>query len=501
MTWKVSARLSRWSLLFVSLGFAAGAVAGEANLLTSASDPRYRAVGQLAWDIASDMETATATCTASVVAGSATPDPGHAALVLTSGHCVLGQDAVPNQVVVEGVVPAHMRFTPAFFQDAQAVHLPVRVADVPYATTKGMDVAVLRLDVTYGDLKALGIVPLVPASPAIVGGLPVELAHVPARDVPVPERFLRLSSCNAREPTRLFEGERFFLHESGTDCAGVSGGSSGAPVLRRGSSELIGILGTMVDPRFDGCGFDRPCELAGRQSRSRAGASYHSLVGSLRAAFRTDGSWDPKELDRGDGVRLERTVGQYTRSQVMEEGEPEPARWGVIVADDTRWIRYKQGDAATVDCADIHGYSEPFIARELPMNRLPVPAEEGVYAMCVIGQMGIDNDWQAPEHASVLLRVIDDTPPAAVPEFEILEDTDAAWVVGIDSPYVSAPMVKVGRLATTDCADPARYRAIDTTVLSLPKAKAPLRVCAKGSDEAGNVSPVGSRDFVVPVSS
>jgi hypothetical protein len=495
MTWKVSARLSRWSLLFVSLGFAANAVAGEANLLASSSDPRYRAVGQLAWDIASDTETATATCTASVVAGSATPDPGQPALVLTSGHCVLGQEAVPNQVMVDGDVSANLRFTPAFFQDAQTVHVTVPVARVLYATTKGMDAAVLRLDVTYGDLQALGIVPLVPASPAIAGSLPIELAHVPVRDVAASEQFLRLSTCTTREPTRLFEGERFFLHESGTDCAGVSGGSSGAPVLRRGTSELVGILGTMVDPRFDGCGFDRPCELTGRQSHSRAGTSYHSLVGPLHGAFRIDGTWDPKGLDRGDGVRLERTVGQYTRSQVTEEGEPEPARWGVIVADDTRWIRHKQGDAATIDCADIRGYSEPVIARELPMNRLPVPAEEGVYAMCVIGQMGIDNDWQSPEHASVMLRVIDDTPPTTVPGFEIVEETDAAWVVRIDSPYVSPPIVKVGRLATTDCADAARYRTLDTTVFSLPKAKAPLRVCAKGSDEAGNLSFPGVKDL------
>jgi hypothetical protein len=180
----------------------------------------------------------------------------------------------------------------------------------------------------------------------------------------------------------------------------------------------------------------------------------------------------------------------------MEDGVSGPARWGVLVGDDTRWIRYKHGDAATVDCADSQGYGEPVLARELPMNRLPLPAAEGVYAMCVIGQLGIDNDWQSPAHASVMLRVIDDTPPTVVPEPEIVEDLDAAWIVRIDSPYVSPPIVKVGRLATTDCADPAGYRTIDTTVLSLPKAKAPLRICAKGSDEAGNLSPTGSKDLL-----
>ncbi|MET4677271.1 MULTISPECIES: trypsin-like serine peptidase [unclassified Luteibacter] len=491
MTRKVTTRLSRLSMILLSLGFASGVAAAETPLLSSASDARFRAVGLI------DAPDG-GTCTGAIVAGSASPYGSRPALLLTAGHCVLGRELVPNQVLVDEAAPSGYRFTPAYFQDAQAVHRPVGVERILYATTKGMDIAVLRLSVSYGELAAIGITPLVPSAPGIIGTLPVDLPQIPANDVPLDERFLRLSTCEASEPVRLFEGERFFLRESATDCAGVAGGSSGSPVLRRGTSQIVGVLGTMVDPRFDGCGFDRPCELTGRQPFSRAGASYLSLVAPLRNALLASGDWNPQWLDSGNGVALQRTIGQYTRSQVVEEGEVTPARWGIVVSDDTRWIRYKHGDAATTDCASLDGYSAPALAREQPMDRLPVGPAEGVYAMCVLGQLDIDNDWQSPERASVMLRVIDDTAPTATPRPAVHNESDAAWIVKIHSPYVSPPIVKVGRLHATDCNDEGNYRELTSLFLSLPKSKGPLRVCAKGSDEAGNVSPVGTLDLLPP---
>lgn len=487
MTRKVTARLSRLSLMLLSL-YAASGVAAEAPLLTSASEARFRAVGLV--DLPGG-----GTCTGSLVAGSTSPDGSRPALLLTSGHCVLGRELLPNQVLVDQAAPSGYRFTPAYFQDAQAVHRPVAVERILYATTKNMDVAVLRLAVSYGDLAALGVAPLVPAAPGIVGRLPVDVPQIPAADVPLDERFLRLAACHASEPVKVFEGERLLLRESATDCVGVAAGSSGSPVLRGGTSDIVGVLGTMVDPRLDGCGFDRPCELTGRQAFSREGASYHSLTAPLLGAFRADGGWEARSLDAGNGVALARTVGQYTRSRVVEEGELAPARWGIVVGDDTRWIRFKHGDAATTDCASIDGYGAPTLAREQPMDRLPVGPAEGVYVMCVVGQLGIDNDWQSPEHASVMLRVIDDTAPTAAPRPAVHAESDAAWIVRIRSPYVAPPIVKVGRLLTTDCNDENGYRELASTFISLPKAKGPLRVCAKGSDEAGNVSPLGVLDL------
>lgn len=487
----VDARLSRWSLALISLGYGMAAIAGEASLLPSSSDARYHAVGKLV---------AARHCTAALVAGSDTPDADRPALLLTSAHCVL-DDAFKDgarEVIVDSEAGEGWSFTPAYFQDSQADHRPIDVRRVRYATMKGVDMAVVELGATYGDFTAAGIQPLVVASPHIIGDLPIELVHIPQTGVVTEDQFLRLSTCQAGEPVRLFEGPRFLTQESRTDCAGVSGGSSGSPALREGSSEVMGVMGTMVDPRFDGCGEDRPCELTGREPVSHTGASYLSLAAPFMAAFRADGSWDGAALDPGDGVKLGRRVPQFTRSQIEEEGSPIPAPWGVIVDDRTRWVRYKQGDAATIDCASAEGYSAPVYAAERPWENQPLDQGEGAYALCVLGQKGIDNDWQAPEHASVTLRVIDDTPPTAAPEVAIREDTEDSWTVELVAGYVPPYLVKVGKIADTDCGDEQKYRSMDTPFIRLPKAKAPFRICVKAKDQAGNVSPAGFRDFQAP---
>lgn len=491
MTRNVVARLSRLSLMLVSLGYGGACLANEATLLTSASDVRYRAIGQLALGDGADAPL----CTGTVVAGSASPDGHRPALVLTAGHCVLGLRAGGNEIMVDKAAPAGSRFTPAYFQDARSGHVPAAVDRVLYATTKGADLAVLQLAVTYGELLGSGVEPLVPAAPGIVDDLPVELVHVPVIDVPEVDRFTRLSTCAAEAPGRIFEAEWFLTSASRTDCAGVAGGSSGAPVLRQGTRDIVGVLGTGVDPRFDGCGWDRPCELLGREAVSVGGASYQSLVAPLVAGFRTDGSWNAVGLDAGNGVKLGRVGPQYTGSLVAEEEERVPARWGLVVDDRTNWIRYKQGDAASVDCARMDGYSAPVLARELQMERMPLPQAEGVYAMCVIGQLDIDNDWQRPEHASVMLRVIDDTPPTTVPEVIVRAETDDRWSVELRGPYVDRYLIKRVPIGATSCADDADYRILPSSFISLSKSRAPTRLCVKGRDEAGNRSPAGLMDF------
>lgn len=482
------ARMARSTLALLVFTHVGSTLAEGAPLLPSTSDPRYRAVGLISM---ADGRS----CTASIVAGSAQPDDARPALLLTSGHCVFTGKAAANQAMLDREPPEGWSFTPAYFRDSTASHSPVRLDRMLHATTKGVDIAVFRLDTTYGELKARGILPLVTTALPMMDDLPVEIVHVPAYRIPEPERFLRHSSCQASGPLRLFEEEWFWTHEARMNCTGAAGGSSGAPVIRQGTSEVIGVLGTLVDDRFEPCGFDSPCELPGRRSVSSDGASYHSLITPLAHAFRADGGWDPAGLDAGDGVALERTVPMQTKSRVEEEGESMPARWGVIVADDTRWIRYKHGDAATIDCAAPDGYSEPIHAREQPLNRLPVEAADGVYAMCVIGQLDIDNDWQRPEHASVLLRVIDDTPPTDVPSILVLRENGDAWIVEGGLPYLSMPLFKGGKPESTDCNDTNGYKSHGSRILQISKAKAPLRMCVKSTDQAGNPSPAGWKDF------
>jgi hypothetical protein len=487
MTRIVMARWSRLSIALLPLAYTASAFSGTADLLQPSDDERFRAVGSL---------NAFAPCTAALIASSVNPEPQRPALLLTAAHCVIPQayeEAAPA-VVRDSAAPAGWQFTPAYFQGAAGSQQPITVSRIVYATMKGADLAVVELDTTYGDLRSAGIAPVVLADADLSGPVGVDVAHIPRDGVSESEQFLRLSRCTATAPVRLFESARYLGGQLRTDCAGVAGGSSGAPVFRSGTREVVGVMITAVDPRLEGCGFNRPCELAARQPVSRAGASYASPIAPLAGALRANGEWVAAGLDKGDGVRLGRSEPQYTRSTVMEEGEVVPARWGVVVADHTRWIRFKYGEAASTDCARSDDYSEPVLAREAGLDRTPLPPGDGAYLMCVIGQLGIDNDWQSPRHASTLLRIIDDTPPANPPMLAITDETDTHWSLEIRG-FSQADFLARRVAPGARCDEGDGYRPLPSPFVSLPKARSPMRFCVRARDEAGNLSPPGLIDL------
>lgn len=463
--------------------------ASQAGLLPSNGDKKYRAVGRFKGSLV---------CTGTLVAGSATPSPAAAALVLTAGHCV-NERLGANEVVVDEAVKEAWTYTPAYFRDTQPGHRPFAVDRVRYATMKGVDLAVVQLKTTYGDLARWGVYPLTVASPQRLEGMPIELVHAPVSEVPDDEQFLRLSRCVAEKDARIFEGYSpwFWTSTTATHCAGVAGGSSGGPVLADGTASVLGVMGTRVDPALLGCGANRPCEPADGTPFSREGANYFHSAGALASALGADGQWDDIDLDAGNGVVLERAESWITQSRVEEEGHLVPAYWGVRVGGATRWIRYKTGPAATLDCDRIEGYGEAIEAARHPLDRLTVPAQEGVYALCVIGRMSEAAAWQRTRDATRLLHRIDDTPPTIVPRIVVFDESGTAWqVYGEKQPYeVVGFKIKYGPRDRTDCQADDGYFIPASFWQTLSKKEAPWRFCARGEDDAKNRSPVASRDF------
>lgn len=462
---------------------------GDASLLPSLTSAKYRAVGKLQ---------AASSCTATLVAGSVAPSSGAAALVLTAGHCV-GGDFDANEVRVDQAARDGWRFTPAYFRDNQAEHRDIAVDRVLYATMKGVDVAVLRLKTTYGELAAMGVRPLTLVVRAQSEGLPVELVHVPVSGIADDDRFLRLSRCVAGGRTPIFEGNRpwYWPTASMTRCAGVAGGSSGAPVLLSGTAGVLGVMGTKVDPSLMGCGLNRPCEAANGPAFSREGANYFHPLTVIANALRADGGWDIGSLDKGGGVAIDRSVHWTTTSQASDGGRATPARWGLRIADGTRWIRYKTGPAATLDCDTADGYGPAMDAAAQPLDGLAVPSPEGVYAMCVLGRRDAGSAWQHPTHATRILRQIDDTAPTNGPMIVQYGETSDSWLVyGKNRSYETTSLeIKYGPRDTTDCGSAEGYFPPRSFWETLPVAEGPWRFCARGWDDAGNASPASERVF------
>lgn len=465
--------------------------AAPARLL-SASDnyaARFFAVGQLRAD---------SSCTATLVAGSRTPPASAPALILSAGHCVNYFNQ--NEVWLNREAAAHWRFTPAFFHDNQAQHQPQQVRRVLYATMKYVDLAVLELAATYGELAALGIRPL--QLRAFSGDVrPLELLQVPVIGVDPREQFLRHAECTSQPRQALYESFApwFWPAALGNDCAGVAGGSSGGPVVERLQDTIIGILNTTLERGYNGCGLARPCEIgANQQGEAREGASYFTAVHSLIGAFKADGSFDVGGLDTEPQVPITRPFQHVwsSRSQIPDEqGVLRPARWDLRLGEGFEQVKVKTGAARSTDCEQGAGYGAAQPIEAQPLLNLATPPTEGIYIACVIGKP-VGGAWHT--HASFALREIDDTPPTQKPGLARRDGDDAWRVMALSSPNeLSSVMYKYDRTdqGPVDCANMQGYRAqLNNQFHALDK-RWPWRFCAYGRDLADNPGPVQQADF------
>ncbi|MBB3226029.1 hypothetical protein FHW69_000619 [Luteibacter sp. Sphag1AF] len=463
---------------------------GDLIASTAPGAQRFRAVGKLA---------AYKSCSATVIAGTDAPSPQTHALVLAAGHCAGKFGA--NDVTVDAPAPDGWTFTPDYFYDNQANHHPLVVERTLYATMKGVDIAVFRLRETYGDLARLGITPLhfsvVPVTPGTV----VELAHIPVNGIATEERFMRHSVCETGAHHVVYEDLAPWLWNDAvaSNCAKVAGGSSGAPLVRNGASEVVGVMNTVVDAELNGCGENRPCELAQPVGYSRSGATYFIPVSNLARAIRPDSTLDVSQLDNGRGVVLKRERPSWmTQSRIADEqGTLRPVNWAMRVEAGTLSIRYKSGLADQVNCADSSGYGPATDAATQPLIGLPVGSAQGIYKLCVVGKASDEAAWQPDAFATVVLHEIDETPPTELPAIVMDKENDVAWYVYAQKrpSEIVGLRVKHGPAASTDCHVMDGYFLPIKMWETLYKAERPQRFCAIGLDAAGNMSPLVQRDF------
>lgn len=473
-----------------------GAAQSNAPLLRS-TDPgaeRFIPVGKLRTG------TGSYNCTASLIAGADTPAPDRPALILTAGHCV--EESDDNTVIVDRPGEKAWSFTPAFFIDTQPKHVSFGIARVVYATMKDVDLAVLQLDATYGDLALHGVFPLRLATATTSPETPVELTHIPVTGVPTEEQFLRYSQCRADAHQFIFEAYIPWRWSKAipNDCQGVAGGTSGSPMFVQDGKDVIAVLNTTATPGYVGCGPGRPCELTSEGLPvPREGSSYAIPVERLALALKADSTVDLSRLDSGLGVTLTRTTTNWsTRNTEEVDGELVPARWNLKVGstDGFDLVRYKIGLANSTNCADIDGYSTPTPIEEQPLIEQPMPRQEGIYTACVIGGRA-NGTWQLPSNATVRLRRIDETPPAMAPR---ISERELGGQLEVRPEYVPWEVtnlrVKYGPAAVVDCDTPDGYgRHRNNHWYPVENQSEPWRFCAHGVDSAGNAGPAVTRDF------
>ncbi|GHF59873.1 hypothetical protein GCM10010218_46780 [Streptomyces mashuensis] len=469
----------------------------------SADGRRFRATGRLVGGGGT-------TCSATVVHAGGRPDPAAKALVLSNGHCA--DDTMgTNDVVTDKAAPEGWTFTPAFFHDNVAEQKTFTMERVLYATMKDIDVSLLRLNATYGDLAKLDVTPKTLADRRPAPGTALRAVHAPSDGIEDGRRHLRQSRCTATAAVpALHEHTWLWKDATRTDCLGISGGSSGGAVTTAGDTgRLVGMLNTIATPGYLGCGLGRPCEgSAEGLVVPKDDTAYVTPVDAVASCL-TGSGFDLRRtgcrLDRGTQVTVT-PDGRQTRSTTPDG----PARWDVRITpgQGTRptWVAVKSGPFGAVDCTRPEGYGTP---RRLPAAGLEhtavLPAQDNLHVLCVAG--GPDATLQGAAWAASLAHPayayvrVDNTPPTVAPRIDAQhfgEGDDATyWVRPVYAPWeLTGYQVKYGPRAGTDCADPAGYRPYLNIPASLKASQGPWTYCAIGSDNAGNTTAPAA--FTVP---
>jgi len=187
-------------------------------------------------------------CSASVVRSGHSRD-SDPALLLTNGHCVPERPA-PGQTLRD--VPIDL---PVTIGDRQGyLQAKARTTKLVYATMTGTDVAVYRLDQTYGQLRAAG----------------VKIFRLADRPAGPGEKIDIISAGNGNRFKCTVEAVVPHLREEGYTqdnayrydpaCAPSHGGS-GSPLVLRDGVTVVGVHSTGND-NGEQCTANNPCEVA-----------------------------------------------------------------------------------------------------------------------------------------------------------------------------------------------------------------------------------------------
>jgi len=418
------------------------------------------------------------TCTAFLVKMAET-GPVYA---LANGHCVLG--AAGNDVATDVPVPPNSSFTSHYFVDTPSRQLPVKVKSIPYATLKGLDLAVIELDTTWTAMDSAGVrsVRLSANAPRI--GAAVYTIGAPVNGVPESEAWLRRSDCRVESIAQLAEGPWKFHDAARLHCGAVFGGASGTPVFDAASGEVTAIINTSTQgqTRSSGdipCFSNNPCELTEPTGQLILDAAYALPLHGVSNCFENSGQFNLARtgcpLDPGDDLTL---------SNIPFLSVLPGAAWNVGVSGSgATHYRYKTGLEAETDCRIDSGYSAPIPLTPGARIQEPIPPIDGRYILCVL-----HTGEQQARYASFAHTAVDSMPPVISPQWLVRGDNGFFSVqFNFNVPDLSDYRYKFGPDAATDCDNPDGYQIYRRVPIRFPIDRTSLiRFCVLGGDRAGN---------------
>ncbi len=188
------------------------------------------------------------------------------AYVLTAGRCVGGEGRSAQSTTIGAPWAGSAEFLRV--DGERAATVSVDVAEIAYATMRHVDLAILRLDSTLGELQSYGLEPL-----AIADQEPRGSADVVAVGVAPPHwgdaaGMLHRSDCALGERHTVIEASWLWFDVWSADCPVLEEGFVGSPLLSGGDrdapGEIVAVAGTSavgIPSPGGACARGRPCRL------------------------------------------------------------------------------------------------------------------------------------------------------------------------------------------------------------------------------------------------
>lgn len=440
---------------------------------------RYTGIGQLHGAL---------DCTAWLVD---TPGKGPAYAV-ANGHCT---SLSPSETIVNrpasGVTIEFGRFV-----DTPDARLKVAVKRIAWSSMKGVDLGIFELDRSLAALRANGIRPLRIASRPPAAGREVESVGLPVVGVPQDQQSLRRSRCTTGVTAKRLIEERWLWYGSvPNDCKGITGGSSGSPLLDRTSGDVLGAINTttFLGENLTPCYSGRPCEVRGGRLRTLRNTTYAIPVAGLRSCFTSTGRFrlgGACPLDtRSWLTTIAPPVG--VNPDVIDPLSNTPQKtWKVrLEGSGLAYYRTKVVAAGSADCRTPTGYGVPVALAKAPVYDAPLPTRDGRWVLCILAgpSAKLDKRWQPAANATSVIRYIDRVPPSRRLRVNVKESSTGSTFEPIfDLPEQALFQYKFGSPSQTTCTDPAGYRPYRRFPIQVPAQESPAKACVRSWDEAGN---------------
>lgn len=403
--------------------------------------------------------------------------PATQAYAVTNGRCVGATDpaaVVSDQSVGNAVVEfnAFAALTSAVLPDL--VQAPI--SEVVWASTRGTDLAVLRLASTYGELEEQGV-RTIEAVPPLDQGSEILIAGVPVEDIAADEQFLRGSRCTVGETTDVLENGWLWRDEQASDCHGILDGSGGSPVFNP-AGNAVAMVNTSTIGATPGtaCYDGQPCQVSDGGVSVEPDTSYMVPVEALAACF------PEAEFSLGGSCSLEdpsTVVPAVASALVAKPGTTVEITLSGPVPDGVA-LQVKEGPLGEIDCRDPKEWDGTPADSLGWVHPVTLPTEEGFTLVCVGG----------PDQPTEIVIQADGTPPDPA----TIELTQTKVDGGIQVQPVAVPpdlddfrWVR-GPAGSIDCALTEGYVQYAGTAATIQVADLPSAVCVIGIDEAGNES-------------